>query len=115
MDVFDRVIGQIDGLPDVHKTRPTTVTTVVPMLGHSQTHVVQTYQNEEGEFTVFLQTVDAEGSTRLVIPAKVADAIYRQREALIKRGRTRRGRERWQAMAPEERRATVTRLQGARR
>ena len=36
-DPFDRILGAIDGLPDVRKTRPSTFTDVVPILGDVST------------------------------------------------------------------------------
>src|SRR5262245_10332685 len=115
IDAFDRIIGAIDGLPDVAKARPSTVTTVLPIIGNSQTYVVQTYKDREGGFTVFLQMVDAEGRARLAIPPKVAAAIYRQREALVKLQRRQAGRDRWDNLSHAQREAAVTRLRGARK
>ena len=83
-DTFDRVIGSLDGLPDVRHTRPTTVTTVHPLIGQSQTFVVQTYRQHEQGDTIFVQYIDSEGGDRLVIPPLVADAIARQRDSLTK-------------------------------
>lgn len=110
IDAFDRIIGSIDGLPDVTKARPTSVTTVMPIIGISQTYVVQTYKGEDG-FFVFLQMVDAEGRARIAIPPKVAAAIYRQRDALVKQARKRAGRDRWAGMTEDEREQAITRLQ----
>ena len=87
-DVFNRVIGSLDGLPDVQHTRPTTVTTVHPLIGESQTFVVQTYRQREQGDTIFLQYIDADGSDRIVIPPRVADAIARQRDALTHKSRS---------------------------
>jgi hypothetical protein len=81
-DNFDRVIGALDGLPDVTKTRPTTIASVLPMLGNAQTFIVQTYRQRESGDTIFLQVIDADGSDRMVIPPKVAAAIARQHDAL---------------------------------
>jgi hypothetical protein len=108
-DAYDRVIGTIDGLPDVRKARPSTVVSTTPLLGRSQTYVVQTYKDEEGFFG-FVQMVDAEGRARLVLPPKVMAALYRQRDALIRAGRSSRGRERWANLTPEQREANVARL-----
>lgn len=88
-DTFNRVIGTLHDLPDVDHTRPTTVTTVHPLIGESATYVVQTYRQRESGDTIFLQTIDAGGSDRIVIPPKVADAIARQRDALTHRSRSR--------------------------
>lgn len=80
-DRFDRVIGSLHGLPDVRNTRPSTVTTVMPILGSVQTFVVQTYRDDRGD-TIALQMVDAEGRARIIIPPAVSHAIARQRDAL---------------------------------
>lgn len=113
-DPFDRLLGTIDGLPDFTKSRPTTVTTVMPIIGNAQTYVVQTYKERDGGFTVFLQMVDSEGRARIAIPPKVAAAIYRQRESLVKQGRRQRGRDRWDSMSTAEQDAHVTRLRKAK-
>ena len=110
-DAFDRIIGDIDGLPGVRKARPSTVTSVVPMLGRSQTYVVQTYRTEDGDYT-FIQMVDAEGRARVVLPPKVTAALARQRDALTKAGRKERARERWADLTDEERREKVAHLRG---
>jgi hypothetical protein len=91
MDTFDRVIGSLHGLPDVRNTRPSTVTTVLPILGNVQTFVVQTYRDERGD-TLALQMVDAEGRARIIVPPAVTDAIARQREALTLAARRAHGR-----------------------
>jgi len=114
IDPFDRLLGLIDGLPDYSKTRPSTVTTVTPLLGISQTYVVQTYKDREGGYTVFLQMVDSQGRARIAIPPKVTAAIYRQRGALVKTGRSQRGRDRWDSMSDAERDAAVSRLRKPR-
>jgi hypothetical protein len=115
IDQFDRLLGQIDGLPDVSKAKPSTVMTVMPIIGVSQTYVVQTYKDRDEGFFVFLQVVDGEGRARLAIPPKVAAAIYRQRESLVKRARSRAGRDRYDRMTPAQRQASVTRLHKGRR
>lgn len=112
-DIFDRVIGSLDGIPGVRKTRPSTVTTVLPILGRSETCIVQTYRTEDG-FVGFLQMVDAEGRARIVIPAQAMDAIARQRESLIRMGRKEAGKDRWKGMTEEEKRATVVRLRSGK-
>mgnify|MGYP001617668419 CR=1 FL=1 len=67
--------------------RPTMIRTI-PMLGVGGTtlHVVQTVRQttEEGASsdTIFLEQVDSGGVVRLVLPAKVCDAIARQRDSL---------------------------------
>ncbi len=109
-DNFDRIIGQIDGLPGVSKARPTSVTTVMPIIGNSQTYVVQTYKDDEEGFYVFLQMVDSEGRARIAIPPRVAAAIYRQRDSLVKASRKRSARDRWDKLGPAERRQRTAHL-----
>ena len=112
-DAYDRVIGSIDGLPGVRKARPSTVTSVVPMLGRAQTYVVQTYKAEDG-FYGFVQMVDSEGRARIVIPPKVMNAIYRQRDGLVKAARREQGRNRWADLSAEERKEKVAHLRRAK-
>jgi hypothetical protein len=114
IDQFDRIIGQIDGLPGIDKSRPTTVTTVMPILGSSQTYVVQTYKTDDG-FMAFIQMISGETSVRIALPAKVTAALYRQRDSLVKTSRRRVARDRWDSMDPDQQQAHVTRLRGARK
>lgn len=108
-DVFDKLIGLIDGTPGTRKARPTTVTSIQPILGDSQTYVVQTYKTEDGFFG-FVQMVDRAGGARFVLPPKVMNAIYRQREALVKASRSARQKDRWADLTPEERAQKVAHL-----
>ena len=90
---FDRMTGNLEDLPDVIRTRPSTKTISLPLVGHSHTYIVQTYrQREEGD-TIFLQVISAEGTARIAIPPMVADTIARQRDSLTKRSRSKSGRE----------------------
>lgn len=92
-DAFDRIIGTLHGLPDVRAARPSTLRTVTPMLGRSQTFVIQTYrQRETGDF-IFIELVDGEGRARIVLPPEAADAIARQRDSLTVAARKAHGRE----------------------
>lgn len=108
-DVFDKVIGLIDGTPGTRKARPTTVTSVEPMLGDSQTYVVQTYKTDAG-FYGFVQSIDRRGGARFVLPPRVMNSIYRQRDALIKASRSARARDRWADLSAEERAGKVAHL-----
>lgn len=87
-DAYDRLLGALDGLPDVVHTRPTTTRVTVPILGNSQTYIVQSFRQVGQGDTVFLEMVSREGSLRLAIPPKVADVIARQRDALTRRSRS---------------------------
>lgn len=88
IETFDRLIGALHGLPDVVSTKPTTVVTLLPLIGAAQTYIVQTFRQREQGDTIFLQCVSGEGALRLAIPPKVADAIARQREALTDKSRS---------------------------
>lgn len=81
---FDRILGDLTGLPDVKMSRPSTQLDVLPIVGDAVTYVVTTARSEAG-FTIFLQIVDAEGRARLVIPPRVSAALYRQRQSLADR------------------------------
>lgn len=81
-DLFDRMLGALHGLPDVTTSKASTIRSLSPLIGAAQTFIVQTYRQREVGDTVFLECVSADGSFRLAIPPKVAEAIARQREAL---------------------------------
>lgn len=87
-DTFDRLMGTIHGLPEHDFSRPSTVVSVLPMLGNAQTFVVQTCRTPTGGYIGFVQMVDAEGRARIVIPEKVMLALYRQHDALAARVRS---------------------------
>ena len=94
-DSFDRMLGQLQGLPDVIRTRPTNIQDVPPLgVGGSSTFIVQSVRQKERGDLIFLQVVDRTGTTRIVIPAKVANLIARQRESLSKMTRRKNGKER---------------------
>jgi hypothetical protein len=84
---YDRLLGALDGLPDVVHTRPTTVRTITPLIGNAETWIDQTYRQLGQGDTVFLEAVSAQGSVRLALPPKVAAAIARQRDSLTKQNR----------------------------
>jgi hypothetical protein len=86
---FDRMLGALDGLPDVVSTKAATVRALTPLIGAAQTFIVQTYRQHDKGDTIFLEYVGADGQFRLVIPAAVADTIARQREALTGKSRSR--------------------------
>ena len=88
-DDFDRMIRTLTGLPDVINTKPSTVSTLTPILNLAQTWIIQTYRHPEQGDVVFLQFIAAGGSMRVVIPPDVAAVIARQRDALTTRNRRR--------------------------
>lgn len=87
-DLYDRTIAALDGLPDVTRSRPSTIRTLTPLLGNSQTFIVQTFRQRERGDTIFLETMGREGSLRIVLPPQVAEAIARQRDALTSKVRS---------------------------
>ncbi len=84
-DIFDRARESIWGTPGF-QTRRSTVTAPGTSLMPQAAWIVETAANEEG-WAIFLQAIGAEGSTRLVIPDKVAKAIYRHYEAIMSKRR----------------------------
>jgi hypothetical protein len=66
IDLFDRSIGLLHGLPDVTSTK-SAVTRVVPPLDieGTQLYVVQTYREKEQGDTIFLEHVSETGTVRL--------------------------------------------------
>lgn len=96
-DKFDRMMGALHDLPDVTRSKPSTVVTTLPIIGASQTFIIQTLRQRDVGDTVFLQYVDDTGSVRIAIPPAAADAIARQREALTTKVRKRVGKEAAQA------------------
>lgn len=89
-DYYDRQLGQLHDLPDVVKTKPSTIRTVPPMgVGGTQVWVIQTYRQRERGDTIFLEVIGNAGATRLVIPPQVAGLIARQHDSLTSKVRSR--------------------------
>ncbi len=88
-DQFDRLLGALDGLPDVTRTKPVVRRIVPPLgVGGAQTFIVQTCrQKDEGDI-VFLEHVSEAGTVRIVIPAEVSNVIARQRDQLTSKVRS---------------------------
>lgn len=111
IDPFDRVLGSLDGLPDVVHTQQSTSQATVPLVGHAETYLVQTFRQRDVGDTIFLQRISAQGSLRLVIPPKVADIIARQREALTDKSRSKAARAAFAGRSDELKAAASRRLQ----
>lgn len=90
-DRYDRIYGQLHELAPT--TRPSTIVEALPIAGNVTTWIIQTSLHDTGT-VVFLQSVDAEGQIRLVLPSKVVAAIVRQDERLRERVGDRRSEER---------------------
>ncbi len=94
-DLFDRMLGQLIDLPDVLRTKAANVRHVPPLgVGGAQTFIVQTIRQKERGDTIFLELVNNTGTTRIVIPPKVANLIARQRDGLTRRAKIKAGRDR---------------------
>jgi hypothetical protein len=87
-NMYDRMISALEGLPDVTKVKPATVRTVTPLIGASQTFIIQTVRQQSTGDHVFLEIVDQSGAIRVVLPPAVADVIARQRGALATKVRS---------------------------
>jgi len=85
---FDRLVGALEGLPDMVKSKPSTIRAMLPLIGIARSYIVQTYRQRDRGDTIFLETVGSEGSIRLAIPPQVAEAIARQRESLGSKSRS---------------------------
>jgi len=90
-DYFDRLMGSLDGLPDVAQTKEATKRVVPPLgIGGASTYIVQTFRQKDtnalgktiSRDTIFLEHISEGGTVRLVIPPVIADIIARQRESL---------------------------------
>ena len=77
--VYDRTIRSLEGVPDVTKTKATTIRLVHPILEVLQTYIVQTYRHKERGDTVSVEYMDPNGSYRIALPPEVCKAIARQR------------------------------------
>lgn len=90
-DRFDRIYGQLHELAPM--SRPSTITEALPIAGNVTTWIVQTALHDSGAVT-FLQSIDAEGQVRLVLPAKVVRTLIAQEARLRERAGDRRSEER---------------------
>lgn len=83
---FDRAMALLDA-PDVRSTRAATIVANNALLGHSGTHVVQTAFEPDNGFTMFLQIIDANGVTQIVLPDRVCRTMLRQMRSAAARPR----------------------------
>lgn len=88
-DVFDRTVRGLDGLPDVIKTKATTVRAFSQVLELTQTFIIQTYRQKDQGDTVLIEYIGAAGSFRIALPPVVAEIIARQYDALSGKSRRR--------------------------
>lgn len=89
-DPFDKMLSRLTGLPNGAHTKPS-VTQHIDFYGNATSYQIQSVKTDEG-VTVFVTQVDAQGSKRYILPARVLAAIDRQRTALTKQVRRRHGK-----------------------
>lgn len=87
--IFDRTMRSLHGLPDVVKSKETTIRHLTTVAELSQTFIVQTYRQREAGDSVFIEYIDPEQSFRVVLPPAVTEAIARQRDSLTSKNRKR--------------------------
>jgi hypothetical protein len=103
-DQFDLFVQRVDGLPGVRHSAPTTVRSIHPLTGVVSDHVIQTFRLPDEGFVITVARTDAGGHYRIVLPGKVAETIYRQRQRLTDRSTPQsRERKRKAAAARRER------------
>src|SRR5215831_15794792 len=89
-DAYDRQLASLHDLPDVTRTKASTVRAVPPLgVGGTQVFIVQTYRQADRGDSIFLEVVGGAGAVRIVIPPAVSNVIARQRDALTARSRSR--------------------------
>src|SRR5581483_10856056 len=79
-DTYDRQIGALKGLPDVIEVKPSTVRVTIPLLGLSQTFIVQTIRQREVGDHVFLETVSRDDAVTAKSRSKAAKALAQERK-----------------------------------
>ena len=83
---YDRLYG---GMREVGlMTKPSAVKVTESITGRSETFVVQTARHAESGDYIFIERMDENGVTRIVLPPKVAKAIASHRNALTARRRS---------------------------
>ena len=83
---YDRLYG---GIIDVGlATKASTIRTVEPITGKTESFIVQTCRHEENGDYIFIEHICEDGVVRLALPPKVANLIAYQRDSLTKRRRS---------------------------
>ena len=86
-DAYDAKRDKLDGLPDVVRTKPTTIRVTNPY-GRSETWILESFRQSKVGDTIFLEVATGEGNLRLAIPPEISKAIARQRDALTGKSRS---------------------------
>lgn len=82
---YDRTLEMFLHEPDTKVSKPATQQVVMPFVGDVRTFVVRTGRSKEYGFALFVEITGPDGNTRIVLPDKACQAIYRQRESLVDR------------------------------
>lgn len=91
---FDRAVGGLLSGNNLH-TKPTTVEYIEKVKGESETYIVRTIRDEDGDHIV-IKFMDKEGPKRIILPPQVAQVIQRQKDSLTRRSRSNSSRQRMQ-------------------
>lgn len=83
---FDRAVGGLLSGNNLH-TKPTTVEHIEKVKGESETYIVRTIRDEDGDHVV-IKYIDKDGTQRIILPPKVAQVIQRQKDSLSRRSRS---------------------------
>ena len=86
-DDFDRQLGNLKGLPDVVETTPSVIRETTSLVGDARTFIVQTVRQLGVGDVIFVEYVGRQGTIRIALPPRVADAIARQRDTLTTKNR----------------------------
>lgn len=89
---YDRLMAGLDGVPDVARSRPTTVRVITPLLGNVETYIVQTFRHREDGDTIFVEHTGPEGYERYYLAPAVIRVLMRHRDHLETQNRRRVGR-----------------------
>ncbi len=88
MDNYEKARESIWGTPGFQHRRSTVVSPGSAFMPQAS-YIVETIRNNEG-WQIFLQWVDASGGQRVVLPNKVAQALFRHYEAIMSKARKQR-------------------------
>jgi len=100
-DAYSQTLSRLLDNPAAVKTKGSLLN-VVTLLRHTETWTVQTVRVEQGD-TVFVQRINSEGGTRIVLPPMVTEAIARQRDAIVSMTRKRAARQAVETRAAKKR------------
>jgi hypothetical protein len=83
---YDRRYGNLHDSNAI-RTKPSTIKAVENITGRSETFIVQTFRDDDGDH-IFVECMDENGLTPIKLAPKVAAAIASQRDSLTARRRS---------------------------